>query len=104
MTLREWARDRFALLGFNLPASLEMEIFVDVSGDDEISVEGIETAERSIINIIPLLLAAPKSVSESGFSVTRGNLLEWYKALLGKYNLPDSFGVLNTISDVTDLW
>lgn len=108
MTIGEWTQERFALLGYPYTEGVEAELFREVNPDDSFSEELQEKVEVCLFNFIPYLLSAPLSVSESGFSLTRQKLTELYKFLLSKwgkkYGLTDSYGILNTIEDVTDVW
>lgn len=109
MTIGEWIKDRFGLLGYPYSESLELELCKDdLLPTANFTEEAQETLEVRLISLIPYLMAAPKSVSESGFSVTRQELANFYKFLLkkwgDKYGLSDTYGILNTIEDVTDVW
>lgn len=108
MTNGEWVRMRFELLGYPYSESFGDELFKDIDPDEEFNAYGQEKMEVALIGIIPYMLSVPKSVSESGFSLTRQSLTDLYKALLAKwgkkYGLSDTFGILNTIEDVTDVW
>ena len=108
ITIGEWTRQRFNLLGFPLGEDVEAELFGEVNPDDNFSDALQEKIEVKLISFIPYLLSAPKMVSESGFTLTRQSLADLYKFLLAKwgkkYGLTDSYGILNTIEDVTDVW
>ena len=108
MTIGEWIQFRFNSLGYPYSEDIGAELFKDSSPDEEFSAETQEKVEVALIDLIPYLMTIPKSVSEAGFSVTRQNLSDLYKALLKKwgkkYGLEDTFGILNTIEDVTDVW
>ena len=108
MTIGEWIRKRFEQLGYPYSEDLDCELFNGADPDEEFSAEAQERVEVALIGTIPYLLSMPKSVSESGFSFTRQSLTDLYKALLKKwgtkYGLEDTFGILNTIEDVTDVW
>lgn len=108
MTIGEWIQRRFNSLGYPYSEDIEAELFKDSSPDDEFSADAQEKVEVALIGMMPYLLTIPKSVSEAGFSITRQSLTDLYKALLkkwgSKYGLEDTFGILNTIEDVTDVW
>lgn len=108
MTIGDWTQERFNLLGYPYSESIEAELFKDIDSSQEYSEELQEKVEVGIFYFIPYLLNAPLSVSESGFSLTRQKLTDFYKFLLAKwgskYDLEDTYGILNTIQDVTDVW
>lgn len=108
ITIGEWTRQRFNLLGYPFSEDVEAELFGEVNPDDSFSDELQEKIEVKLITFIPYLLSAPKSVSESGFTLTRQSLTDLYRFLLAKwgkkYGLTDTYGILNTIEDVTDVW
>lgn len=108
MTIGEWTQKRFSLLGYPYSEDIESELFKDLAPTDAYSSETQEKVEVALIGFIPYLINAPLSVSESGFSLTRQKLVDFYKFLLqkwgAKYGLEDTFGLLNTIEDVTDVW
>ena len=108
MTIGEWTRQRLSLLGYVMSEDVEAELFGEVDPSDKFT-EGLqEKIEVKMISFIPYLLSAPKTVSESGFTLTRQSLTDLYKFLLAKwgkkYGLTDTYGILNTIEDVTDVW
>lgn len=104
MTIGEWTQERFNLLGYPYPKGIEAELFKDIDPGEEYSEELQEKVETGLVGIIPYLMNAPQSVSESGFSLSRQKLTELYKFLLNKYGLDDAYGILNTIEDKTDVW
>lgn len=108
MTIGVWIQSRFNLLGYPYSKDIEAELFKDSSPNEAFSAETQEKVEVALFNLIPYLLTMPKSVSEAGFSITRQSLTDLYKALLAKwgakYGLEDTYGILNTIEDVTDVW
>ncbi len=109
MTVGEWIKGRLGLWGFQYFQGIELDLLRDdLSSDDEMSDAAQEKIEVRLLDLIPVLMAAPKSVSENGFSITRQDLSTLYKFLLrkwgDKYGITDAYGILNTIEDVTDVW
>lgn len=108
ISIGQWAEERFNLLGYPYSKGIEAEIFEGVDPSAFFSPELQEQTEVRIFKFLPNLLCAPLSVSESGFSITRQRLIDYYKFLLrkwgDKYGLEDAYGILNTIEDVTDVW
>jgi len=108
MTIGAWIEQRFNALGYPYSEDIEAELFKDSSPTEAFSAEAQEKVEVALFSLIPYLITMPKSVAESGFSITRQSLTDLYKALLkkwgAKYGLEDTYGILNTIEDVTDVW
>lgn len=108
MTIGEWIQLRFNSLGYPYSEDIEAELFKDSSPNEVFSADAQEKVEVALFNLIPYLMTLPKSVSEAGFSMTRQSLTDLYKALLkkwgAKYGLEDTYGILNSIEDVTDVW
>ncbi len=109
MTVGEWIKDRLGLWGFQYFQGLELDLMKDdLYPEDLMTCGAQEKIEVRMLDLIPSLMAAPKSISESGFSITRQDLDKLYKFLLkkwgDKYGITDTYGILNTIEDVTDVW
>ena len=108
ITIGEWTQQRFNLLGYPFSEDVEAELFGEVDPADTFTDELQEKIEVKLISFIPSLLSTPLQVSESGFSLTRQKLTDLYKYLLAKwgakYGLTDSYGIVNTLEDVTDVW
>ena len=108
MTIGAWIEQRFNSLGYPYSEDIEAELFKDSSPSEVFSSATQEKVEVALFHLIPYLMTQPKSISESGFSITRQSLTDLYKALLkkwgAKYGLEDTYGILNTIEDVTDVW
>ena len=98
MTINDYIKQKFQTFG-NLSEADLLDIVVSngLNGEDEVTADNIESVSIAIAKFIPSLLARPKSINESGFSIS------WDMDAL-KYEIEDELNVISSISDASDLW
>lgn len=93
MTVEEYITQKFSALGYTPTAADTLDITVssNLSPEDEVTSDNVEIVGIGICNFIPLLLARPQSISESGFSVSWNvdGMKKWYNYLCNRYGLAD---------------
>lgn len=107
MTINDYINQKFQSFG-NLSEADLLDIMLNngLNGDDEVTLDNMEGVMVAIAKFIPSLLARPKSINESGFSISwdMDALKEYYAYLCNKYEIDDELNVISSISDASDLW
>lgn len=110
MIVGEYIKESCGYWGIPYSDSLYYSLAGDIDEHEIMTDEILEGIEVRLFHHIPMLLSGVKSVNESGFSVTLNvdGLKDLYSYLYqkysDKYDLTDKYGILNTITDVTDAW
>lgn len=93
MQIEEYIKQRFQQAGAQLSDADLLDIMLRSNLDSEASVtsDNMAKIDVAMANFIPSLLARPKSISESGFSVSfnADGLKRWYSYLAKRYGLRD---------------
>ena len=107
MTINDYIKQKFQSFG-NLSEADLLDIVVSngLNSEDEVTEGNIESVSIAIAKFIPSLLARPKAINESGFSISwdMDALKEYYAYLCNKYEIEDELNEISSISDASDLW
>lgn len=107
MTIGEYIREKFSLWSVELSDGfLALECSrVNLVPSDTITSE--TNTDALFYNVIPDIILIPSSVSEGGYSIGRGDMVNviesYYNALCQKLGKPNLLSK-NTIKDITNKW
>ena len=107
MTVKDYITSKFQTFGIELSEADLIDISMAVSLDDELTADNKNDVYLAIVkNVIPQLLLRPKSISESGFSISYDNdaLLKYYAWLCNELGIEDNLNEVSRISDASDMW
>lgn len=93
MNVRKYISDKFQSFGIQVSDAdlLDMSLNANVSIDDDVMSDNVDSISVAIAHFIPSLLLRPTSINESGFSMswdTKG-IKDYYSLLCKKYGLTD---------------
>lgn len=95
------------VFGVSVPESLIRLACAKAGTDTEAPSDGDALAtDKAMAQTVAALLLTPKSISESGFSITadKDALKTYYRSLLQRTGQADEYGILSQITDASDLW
>lgn len=104
MTIGEYIKEKTSLWSVELSdAYLTLELSkLELDASELISAE--TNLDKFFYNVIPDIILMPKSVSEGGYSISRGEGIElYYNMLCKKLGLPNLLAK-DTIADITNRW
>lgn len=107
MTIKDYITSKFQSFGIELSEADLVDISMAVSLTDEFTQDNKNDVYLAIVkNVIPQLLLRPKSISESGFSISYDNdaLKNYYAWLCNKLGIEDNLNDVSKISDASDIW
>lgn len=107
MTIKDYITSKFQTFGINLSEADLADISITVSLTDEFTQDNKNDVYLSLVgSVIPQLLLRPKSISESGFSISYDNdaLLKYYAWLCNELGIEDTLNDISKISDASDIW
>ena len=107
ITIREYIEQKFSAFGTLSDADvLDFSLHTGLSPDDEAREDNMQDIELGMIHLIPTIIArTPKSVNESGFSISwdTDGLRQYYLYLCGKNDVtPEVVSGLGIISSYDD--
>lgn len=88
MNIREYISQKFASFGVSLSEADFADLSMSITLTEEFSVSNEEIVNKSMLALIPALIARP-NVSESGFSMTydKQGLRDFYSMKCRQYGL-----------------
>ena len=107
MTIKDYITSKFQSFGIELSEADLVDISMAVSLTDEFTQDNKNNVYLAIVkNVIPQLLLRPKSISESGFSISYDNdaLKNYYDWLCNELGIQDNLNDVSKISDASDIW
>jgi len=107
MTIKDYITSKFQTFGINLSEADLADISMTVSLTDEFTQENKNYVYLALVgSVIPQLLLRPKSISESGFSISYDNdaLKNYYAWLCNELGIEDTLNDISKISDASDIW
>lgn len=107
MTIKDYITSKFQSFGIELSEADLVDISMTVSLTDEFTQDNKNDVYLAIVkNVIPQLLLRPKSISESGFSISYDNdaLKNYYAWLCNELGIEDNLNDVSKISDASDIW
>lgn len=107
MTIKDYITSKFQTFGIELSEADLADISMTVSLTDEFTQENKNDIYLALVgSVIPQLLLRPKSISESGFSISYDNdaLKNYYAWLCNELGIEDTLNDISKISDASDIW
>lgn len=107
MTIKDYITSKFQSFGIELSEADLVDISMAVSLTDDFTQDNKNDVYLAIVkNVIPQLLLRPKSISESGFSISYDNdaLKNYYSWLCNELGIEDNLNDVSKISDASDIW
>ena len=107
MTIKDYITSKLQTFGIKLSEADLEDISMTVSLTDEFTQENKNDVYLALVgSVIPQLLLRPKSISESGFSISYDNdaLLKYYAWLCNELGIEDTLNEISKISDASDIW
>lgn len=107
MTIKDYITSKFQTFGINLSEADLADISLTVSLTDEFTQDNKNNVYLALVgSVIPQLLLRPKSISESGFSISYDNdaLKDYYAWLCNELGIQDNLNDVSKISDASDIW
>ena len=107
MTIKDYITSKFQSFGIELSEANLVDISMIVSLADEFTQDNKNDVYLAIVkNVIPQLLLRPKSISESGFSISYDTdaLKNYYAWLCNALGIEDNLNDVSKISDASDIW
>ncbi len=107
MTVKDYITSKFQTFGIELSEADLADISMTVSLTDEFTQDNKNDVYLALVgSVIPQLLLRPKSISESGFSISYDNdaLLKYYAWLCNELGIEDTLNDISKISDASDIW
>lgn len=107
MTIKDYITSKFQTFGIELSEADLADISMTVSLTGEFTQENKNDVYLALVgSVIPQLLLRPKSISESGFSISYDNdaLLKYYAWLCNELGIEDTLNDISKISDASDIW
>ena len=106
MTVKDYITSKFQSFDIELSEADLVDISLTVSLTDGFTQDNKNDVYLAITKFIPQLLLRPKSISESGFSISYDNdaLLRYYAWLCNELGIEDNLNEVSKISDASDIW
>ena len=108
MTIKDYITSKFQTFGIQLSEAdlIDISLSDNIDSEGEIDPDNKQLVDLAISGLIPQLLLRPKSISESGFSISYDNdaLLKYYAWLCKELGIEDNLNEVSKISDASDLW
>ncbi len=107
MKIKDYITSKFQTFGIELSEADLADISMTVSLADEFTQDNKNDVYLALVgNVIPQLLLRPKSISESGFSISYDNdaLKNYYEWLCNELGIEDTLNDISKISDASDIW
>lgn len=107
MTVKDYITSKFQTFGIELSEADLLDISLAISLEDNFTQDNKNEVYLALVgNVIPQLLLRPKSISESGFSISYDNdaLLKYYAWLCNELGIEDGLNDVSKISDASENW